>query len=178
MLPFVGQAFRFLFRIVSDEDLGAIRCSLHVLRRNQEGLAHVVEESLSFVNVSRTRVLENRQTLNLLVSDVGTIGDQVANVTQMMDNGILQLESLLPISLQLYALVEEIKQSLQKALIYVEHLQSLLNMLSKGQLSPNVITPLKLRDFLLEIQTRDMRRFDCQGKRIFGTFTNCSHATR
>ena len=80
--------------------------------------------------------------------------------------------------LQLDALVEEIKQSLQKALIYMEHLQSLLNMLSKGQLSPNVITPLKLRDFLLEIQTRDMRRFDCQGKRIFGTFTNCSHATR
>ena len=71
---------------------------------------------------------ENRQTLNLLVSDVGTISDQAANVTQMLDNQILQLETLLPMYLQLDTLVEEIKQSLQKALIYVEHLQLQLEM--------------------------------------------------
>ena len=97
---------------------------------------------------------ENRQTLNLLVSDVGTINDLVSNVTQMLDNRISQLETLLPMYLQLDALVEEIKQSLQKALIYMEHLQLQLNMLSRGNLSPIVITPLKLHDFLLEIQAR------------------------
>ena len=75
---------------------------------------------------------ENRQTLNLLVSDVGTINDLVSNVTHMLDNRILQIETLLPMCLQLDALVEEIKQSLQKALIYVEHLQLQLNMLSRG----------------------------------------------
>ena len=80
------------------------------------------------MNVSRTRISENRPTLNLLVSDVGTISDQAANVTQMLDNRILQLETLLPMYLQLDALVEEIKQSLQKALIYVEHLQLQLEM--------------------------------------------------
>ena len=65
---------------------------------------------------------ENRQTLNLLVSDVGIISDQVANVTQMFDNWILQLKTLLPLYLQLDALVNEIKQFLQKTLIYLEHL--------------------------------------------------------
>ena len=79
-------------------------------------------KSLSFANVSRTRISENRQTLNLLVSDVGTISDQVANVTQMLDNRIFQLETLVHMYLQLDALVEEVKQSLQKARIYVEHL--------------------------------------------------------
>ena len=80
------------------------------------------------MNVSRTRISENRQTLNLLVSGVGIISGQVANVTQMLDNRIVQLETLLPMYLQLDALVEEIKQSLQKALIYVEHLQLQLEM--------------------------------------------------
>ena len=106
------------------------------------------------MNVSRTRISENRQTLNLLVSGVGIISGQVANVTQMLDNRIVQLETLLPMYLQLDALVQEIKQSLQKALIYVEHLQLQSNMLSIGKLSPGVITPSKLRDLLLDIQTR------------------------
>ena len=54
----------------------------------------------------------------MLFSDVWIISDQVASVTQMFDNRILQLETLLPRHLQLNALVEEIKQSLQKTLIY------------------------------------------------------------
>ena len=87
------------------------------------GLAHVVQESLSLINVSRTRIAENRQTLNLIVSDMGAINEQIANVMQKLDNQIFQLETLLPMYLQLDGLVEEIKQSLQKALIYVEHLQ-------------------------------------------------------
>ena len=56
--------------------------------------------------------------------------------------------------LQMDSMVEEIKQSLQKALIYVEHLQLQLNMLSIGKLSPSIISPLKLRDLLVDIQTR------------------------
>ena len=66
----------------------------------------------------------------------------------------MQLETLLPMYFRLDALVEEIKQSLQKALIYVEHLQLQLNMLSIGKLSPSIITPLKLHDLLLDIQTK------------------------
>ena len=39
LLPFVGQAFSFLFGTVSDGDLGPIRRNLHILRRNQEGVS-------------------------------------------------------------------------------------------------------------------------------------------
>ena len=154
LVPFIGKAFSFLFGTVSEGDLGAIRRNLHILRSNQVGLAHVVQESLSLINVSRARLAENRQTLNLIVSDMGAINEQIANVTQKLDNRIFQLETLLPMYLQLDGLVEEIKQSLQKALIYVEHLQLQLNMLSIGKLSPTIIFPLKLRDLLIDIQTR------------------------
>ena len=82
LVPFIGQAFSFLFGTVSGGDLGAIRRNLHILRSNQVGLAHVVQESLSLINVSRARIAENRQTLNLIVSDMGAINEQIANVTQ------------------------------------------------------------------------------------------------
>ena len=69
--------------------------------------------------------------LNLIVSEVGAINEQIANVTQKLDNQIFQLETLLPMYLQLNSLVKEIHQSQQKALIYVEHLQLQLIMLSE-----------------------------------------------
>ena len=153
LVSFIGQAFSFLFGTVSEEDLGAIRRNLHVLRDNQVGLAHVVQESLSLINVSRTRLAENRQKLNLIVSDMGVINEQIANVTQKLDNRIFQLKTL-ETYLQLDGMVEEIKQTLQKALIYVEHLQLQLSMLSTGKLSPSIISPLALRDLLVDIQTR------------------------
>ena len=153
LVPFIGQAFSFLFGTVSEDDLGAIRRNLHVLRDNQMGLAHVVQESLSLINVSRTRLAENRQKLNLIVSDMGVINEQTANVTQKLDNRIFQLETLLPTYLQLDGMVEEIKQTPQKALIDVEHLQLQLSMLSIGKLSPSMISPLALRDLLVDIQT-------------------------
>ena len=83
-----------LFGTVSEGDLGAIRRNLHILRINQVGLAHVVQESLSLINVSRARIAENRQTLNLIVSDMGASNEQIANVTQKLDNRIFQLETV------------------------------------------------------------------------------------
>ena len=66
------------------------------------------------INVSRARIAEDRQTLNLIVSDMGALNDQIVNVTQRLDNRIFQLETLLPMYLQLDSMVEEIKQSLAK----------------------------------------------------------------
>ena len=111
LVPFIGQAFSFLFGTVSEGDLGAIKQNLHILRNNQVELAHVVQESLSLINVSRARIAEDRQTLNLIVSDMGALNDQIVNVTQRLDNPIFQLEMLLPMYLQLDSMVEEIKHS-------------------------------------------------------------------
>ena len=111
LVPFIGQAFSFLFGTVSEGDLGAIRQNLHILRNNQVELAHVVQESLSLINISRACIAEDRQTLNLIVSDMGALNDQIVNVTQRLDNPIFQLEMLLPMYLQLDSMVEEIKHS-------------------------------------------------------------------
>ena len=58
---------------MSEGDLGALRQNLHLLRDNQVGLAHVVQERLSLINVSRTRIAENRQELNFIVSEMGSL---------------------------------------------------------------------------------------------------------
>ena len=77
LVPFIGQAFSFLFGTVSEGDLGAIRQNLHILRNNQVELAHIVQESMSLINVSRARITEDSQTLNLIVSDMGALNDQI-----------------------------------------------------------------------------------------------------
>ena len=132
LLPFVGQAFSCLFGRVYDGDLESIRRNLRSLRDNQLGVAHAVQEGLSLLNVSRVQISENRQTLNVLVMDIETLDHRVANVTQVLHNRILRIETMLPMYLQLDAVVQWIKLSMQKALLLVEHLQLQLNMLSIG----------------------------------------------
>lgn len=49
--------------------------------------------------------------------------------------------------------IDEIKDMLQGALFYLEHLRDQINFLSLGRLSPSVITPHDLRSLLLEISS-------------------------
>ena len=51
-------------------------------------------------------------------------------------------------------MIQEIKQSMQKALLLLEHLQLQLDMLSIGKLSPSIMTPKNLRNLLLDMHTR------------------------
>lgn len=154
LLPFIGKAFSFLFGTVSDADLGAIKRNVKRLSATQEGLKHVVRESLSILNVSRVRISENRQTINELEASLGQLDNQVQEVTAQLDNRLQTVEFMLPTYLQLDGIVEELKHFIQNAFMSLEHLQLQLNMLTIGKLSPSIISPESLGTLLLDIQSR------------------------
>lgn len=64
VLPFVGDALSFLFGTLTSSDVEKITSNIKVFMRNQKTIAHVLNESLSVVKISRKRILENRQTIN------------------------------------------------------------------------------------------------------------------
>ena len=49
-------------------------------------------------------------------------------------------------------MIPEIKESLDKALLYLETIKLQLNQLALGHLSPSVISPKQLQDILYDIQ--------------------------
>ena len=68
LLPFVGQAFSFLFGTISEADIENVRRGLADLYSNQQDIVHILEEQMSILNVSRVQIAENRQAiLNLVI---------------------------------------------------------------------------------------------------------------
>ena len=53
------------------------KMNVYKLVANQETLIHVVEESISVLNVSRMEIKENRQGLNDLLLLIGSVEDKV-----------------------------------------------------------------------------------------------------
>ena len=55
---------------------------------NQDTLMHVVEESISILNVSRMEIKENRQRINDLLMQIGSVEDKVINMSNHLEQEI------------------------------------------------------------------------------------------
>ena len=55
-----------VFDVAANAEISSIQRNVYKLSANQDTLMHVVEESLSILNVSRMEIKENRQRINVL----------------------------------------------------------------------------------------------------------------
>lgn len=153
ILPFIGSALSFLFGTVSEQDLSAIRRSVKTLNQNQNKIAHVVKDSLTILNSTRTAVGKNRKAINTLTDALQTLDDKINEETDALIKGITELASFVQAYAQMDRLMAALKDILHKAQLDMERLQSQLNMLSLGHLSPSTVTPDEFRQVLKEIQS-------------------------
>ena len=142
----------FLFGKVTDGDLSVIRSNVNKLAKNQEEISRVVQESLSIINTSRVQISENRQAIYNLITDIAQIDERLNSVTEELSKQIQELEAFISTYLQIDVVVEEIKQVISRVMMYLEHLQLQLNMLSLGRLAPSAITPQNLKALLKQIE--------------------------
>ena len=143
----------FLFGKVTDGDLSVIRSNVNKLAKNQEEISPVVRESLSIINTSRVQISENRQAIDNLITDIAQIDERLNLVTEELSKQIQELEAFISTYLQIDVVVEEIKQVISRVMMYLEHLQIQLNMLSLGRLAPSAITPQNLNALLKQIES-------------------------
>ncbi|CAG2210600.1 unnamed protein product [Mytilus edulis] len=154
VLPFVGRIMSFLFGTVSDEDLRTINSNIRVLANNQKRISHVLSESLTIVNVTRAEVAQNRKTINSLTTGLHDVDLKLRNITTLLKKEIADLETFVDIYAKLDVITSEMKLMVQRATFYFVHLNSQLNMLSLGHLSPSTINPTSFRFLLTEIQSQ------------------------
>ncbi|CAG2242291.1 unnamed protein product [Mytilus edulis] len=154
VLPFVGRIMSFLFGTVSDEDLRTINSNIRVLANNQKRISHVLSESLTIVNVTRAEVAQNRKTINSLTTGLHDVDLKLRNITKLLKKEIADLETFVDIYAKLDVITSEMKLMVQRATFYFVHLNSQLNMLSLGHLSPSTINPTSFRFLLTEIQSQ------------------------
>ena len=153
LIPIIGKGLSYLFGTATESDLKTIRVQVDNLAQNQKEMAHVVDESISVINVTRVEMAENRQTINKLIVSLRVLNYKLKNITQDLEREVFQVGQLVQLYLQLDAIIQTARRTIGQANAYMEHLQLQLNMLSLGHLSPSIITPRTLKGLLIEIES-------------------------
>ena len=143
----MGKVLSFLFGTLSTEDLDSIRRNVNALAQNQQKITHVLQESLSILNMSRIEIAENRKSINELLHAFAELNEDFRNVTVIFNERIFNLDRHVAMN----SIIEGLSRLITEARFYIEHLQMQLNMLTLGHLSPSVISPKNLRSLLLGI---------------------------
>ena len=154
LLPIIGQAMSLLFGTISESDLENIQTSIKNLAKNQISIIHNLDQSMTLLNLSRFQIAENRRAIIDVVKCVQSLDRKIIELKEAFQEKFARLEQFVNTNFQLKLILEEIRQTTQNAVLYLENLRAELNMLSLNHLSPSTITPNNLRGLLLEISDK------------------------
>ena len=120
LIPIIGKGFNFLFGTATESDLKTI-CNR--LAKNQEEMAHVIDENISVINVTRVEMLENRQALNKSIGSLSLLDSKIGNITQALEREFSQVCQFIQLFLQLDSVIQAIRRTIWHAGTYMEHIQ-------------------------------------------------------
>ena len=63
LIPIIGMGVTYLFETATESDLNTIYSSISRLTKSQEEIAHVIDENISEIIITRVEMSENRQAL-------------------------------------------------------------------------------------------------------------------
>lgn len=147
-----GSALQFLTGTATEKDINAVKQSIHKVSETQEILSHVVEDAISILNITRDATIENRNTIQALITAVDNLDDKLSHAINELDEKILRVDNFLQIYLHVDFMVQELREVVLKGSILYDHLQIQLNALSLSHLTPSVIQPFRLAEVLRDIE--------------------------
>ena len=160
LIPIIGQLMSTLFGTVSENDLENINRNIKALAGNQKQIIHDLDVSLSVLNLTRMQVSENRRSIMDLIIVVQKLDRKIFDLQQVFSAKFVRLEQFIHTYLQFQMILDEIKQTTQDAVFYLESLKSELNMLSMQHLSTNTISPKDLKELLIEVESKLPNNFE------------------
>ena len=151
LLPFIGSALKFLFGTASQSDVDELKHNVVQLRNNQKTIIHVVEHSISILNMTRHEVSENRIAINNLITVQNNLESHLKFITGRIEKQLHELQNYAVLYNQITLVINQIKEIIVMSDRRIDFIRRQLNMLSIEHLSPEIITPLHLKALLLEI---------------------------
>ena len=112
LIPIIGKGLSYLFGIATESDLNTICSSVSRLAKSQEEIAHVVDENISVINITRVEMSENRQALNKIIWSLANLDVKLGNITQALEKEVFQVGQFVQLYLQLDSIIQAIRRSL------------------------------------------------------------------
>jgi hypothetical protein len=117
VLPFIGQGLSWLFGVATEDDLESIRNNIRVLADNQDRVNHIIEESISAINITRVEVKENRQAIKDMSGIIRSIGQSLATLGEDLHD----LAKSFRMHVQVGLMIMEVQDTLERGLHYLEN---------------------------------------------------------
>ena len=70
------------------------------LAKNQEEMAHIIDENISVINVTRVEMSENRQAINKIIGSLSLLDSKIGNITQALEREVFQVSQFIQLCLQ------------------------------------------------------------------------------
>lgn len=153
ILPFVGKALRSLFGVATKSDVRKVNRQIGVLANNQEEIIHILNDTLSVVNVTQVAVHENRQAIKSLSDVVRNLDTRLTQLTEALKEYLNDLENFLVVYLQVDLLITEMREAVERALFYMDNVKIQMNQMALSHLSPTIIPPRDLKRILTSIRS-------------------------
>ena len=154
IFSFIGDIMGELCGVMHHDDINGIQRNMHKFAANQDTLMHVVEESISVLNVSRMEIKENRQRLNDLLLLISSVEDKFINISDQLEKEIREVNTALILFSMLNTLIGELKLALSRSMCFYVHFQMQIQAVAMQKLSPTTIPAEHLRNRLLEIKDK------------------------
>ena len=148
LVPLIGTIGSYLFGIASESDLNAVKRNIHKLSNNQNRIVHVLNESLSLMNISRGEIKQNRDKINEVIRSVQALSYGLKRI-QLQE---IELKHMIKILVRSITALRRVRSNFLGLFRNLRTFQLQLNMLSQGSLSPVVIKPETLLEILNEIK--------------------------
>ena len=91
LIPIIGRGLNYLFGIATESDLNTIHSSIDRLTKRQEDIAHVVDENILVINITKSRNVKNRQALNKIIGSLANFDVKLGNITQALEKEVFQV---------------------------------------------------------------------------------------
>ena len=124
----------YLFGTLSSSDLNGIRGNIDILAKNQQLISHTLERSLSFLNVTRSEIAQNRQSINDIIDAIAKIDMELDFVAEELGHQVFELQECVHLFATVAMVAEEMRIAIQKSMYYFVRLQVQLNARSSNRL--------------------------------------------
>ncbi|XP_053400522.1 uncharacterized protein LOC123555201 [Mercenaria mercenaria] len=153
LLPFIGSLFHGLFGVSTDDQINAVRRNVAKLAGTQETILHVLDESLTVLNVTKQGVSENRETINQILTSMEQLHTDLSNFEENIHKELVKFTEFVQTYLQLSNLIQNFKELISRGLSLYEHLEIQLDAVALSHLAPAIIEPVSLASILSEIRS-------------------------
>lgn len=154
LIPVLGKVLSFLTGTLTKHDIRKVYQHMNTLADNQEQIIHVLNDSLSILNVTNVEVKKNRHQVIAVTEMLRSLDRRLINVTAKMKRYISNLSYFLSTYLQMDLMIAELRESIQSGMFYMENMKMELDQLALGHLAPTVIHPNELKRILVEINAQ------------------------